>query len=561
MIPETPDPVRCVHYCIGMTTLQDTAWIDRSILDRVPERPAILVRISDDTLGLEKGVTRQWADGKRVMKREGWKGSPLRVMENDTSAYKRRWVTLSDGSRVKRVVRPEFDELLRQIYAGEVDGLIVYDLDRLVRQNRQLEDLIDAVEQMRIPVHSASGGMVNLLTGDGRANARMMCTMATKQSDDTARRVARTAFSLAEEGSVTRGGPRRFGWQSCAVKLEDAEATAIREAARRATDGESLWSIVVDFQARGITPVDPPRKKRTEASGQFTRSSLNNLLRSPRIGGIRIYAGTGRGRAVPINDWRNRVMVKDGAYVMGKWVAVLPVAEWEELQHALDSPKRHRSQQLGQAPVGGANARKYLLTGWLRCGACGGRMNGKPGTERRRPYYQCKPKDQGGCNSVSRDMGRVDALVTELLMRAMEADALVAAEPDLDAEQRAAAESEIGRLSDAKAAARAHWQPGVNDEDYFADRDVLSAKLKAAQAVLSAQPVRRRRSVKNPREAWAAGNLSQKRAMIAEHITHVTIMPQASQGRWGWRDEYVQPSWLREGARSEPDVQPSSQAG
>ncbi|WP_420823494.1 recombinase family protein [Streptomyces natalensis] len=40
------------------------------------------------------------------------------------------------------VLRPEFRQLLADPANGVIDGVIFYDLDRLVRQPRDLEDLI-----------------------------------------------------------------------------------------------------------------------------------------------------------------------------------------------------------------------------------------------------------------------------------------------------------------------------------------------------------------------------------------------------------------------------------
>jgi site-specific DNA recombinase len=53
---------------------------------------------------------------------------------------------------VYRVIRPVYEGALQDLKRGvapngePLDGLIVYDLDRLTRDNRHLEDAIDVVE-------------------------------------------------------------------------------------------------------------------------------------------------------------------------------------------------------------------------------------------------------------------------------------------------------------------------------------------------------------------------------------------------------------------------------
>ncbi|MFI0712169.1 recombinase family protein [Streptomyces inhibens] len=52
------------------------------------------------------------------------------------------------GSIDRIVLRPEFRQRLADLANGVIDGVIFYDLDRLVRQRQNLEALID-VEQWR----------------------------------------------------------------------------------------------------------------------------------------------------------------------------------------------------------------------------------------------------------------------------------------------------------------------------------------------------------------------------------------------------------------------------
>ncbi|GAA1940751.1 hypothetical protein GCM10009738_12580 [Kitasatospora viridis] len=158
----------------------------------VPRRPGVYLRISSDRFGLEAGVDRQLEDAEDTRSRLRWGPFAKVYKENDTSAFKKRKITRSDGSVDWVVIRPEFRRLLADLAAGVIDGVIFYDLDRLVRQPRDLEDLIDIVEHTQRPVVGATGGRMNLINDSDRHMARLMCVMALKSSEDTARRVARS---------------------------------------------------------------------------------------------------------------------------------------------------------------------------------------------------------------------------------------------------------------------------------------------------------------------------------------------------------------------------------
>ncbi|MFJ5593457.1 recombinase family protein [Streptomyces noursei] len=176
----------------------------------LPKRPGAYLRISSDRFALKAGVDRQLEDAETSRTRLSWGPFAEIHRENDTSAFKKRKITKPDGTIDWVVLRPEFRQLLADLALGVIDGVIFYDLDRLVRQPRDLEDLIDIVEYVKRPVTGATGGRMNLINDSDRHMARMMCVMALKSSEDTARRVARQHLSAAQNGQVQ--GRIAFGW-------------------------------------------------------------------------------------------------------------------------------------------------------------------------------------------------------------------------------------------------------------------------------------------------------------------------------------------------------------
>ncbi|WP_308283682.1 recombinase family protein [Streptomyces glomeratus] len=99
--------------------------------------------------------------------------------EPDTSAWKRKRVRQPDGTVAYRVIRPVFEGALEDLKRGttpdgqRLDGLIVYDIDRLTRGNRHLEDAIEVVENFRRPIIDITSTL-DLLTDNGRIVARLL---------------------------------------------------------------------------------------------------------------------------------------------------------------------------------------------------------------------------------------------------------------------------------------------------------------------------------------------------------------------------------------------------
>src|SRR5215471_8050132 len=124
-----------------------------------PENAIALARISHDKLRDEHGVDDQETYLLEEAGKIGW-GIRFVIKENDTSAYIRtRKVPDGNGGFIMRTNRPVFLNVLRMLRSGEADGLLTRDLDRAVRDPRDLEDLIDAIESRkpRIPVESIRG--------------------------------------------------------------------------------------------------------------------------------------------------------------------------------------------------------------------------------------------------------------------------------------------------------------------------------------------------------------------------------------------------------------------
>ncbi|TDD32387.1 recombinase family protein [Actinomadura sp. KC06] len=208
-----------------------------------------LVRISDAEPGDVDGVARQVvaAVDHAAAKRQR---IGLVLVENDTSAFKRRKITLPNGERQLRTVRPQFRKTLRLLESGRWRTFLSVHLDRTVRDPRDLEDLIDVVEQSRprIVVDSVTGSL-RLACDSDITMARVMCAIANQASRDTARRVSDKRRTLAEEGRFG-GGAVRYGFNPDGTVRED-EARWIRAAADQGLADVPLGELTRDLNGQG----------------------------------------------------------------------------------------------------------------------------------------------------------------------------------------------------------------------------------------------------------------------------------------------------------------------
>lgn len=306
-------------------------------------RAAVYTRLSQDPDGTSTATQRQEDDCRRAVVDRGWTVAEV-YRDNDISAYGKK-------------KRPAFEAMLEAVAAGDVDVIVAWRSDRLARQPRDLERVIDSgatFVSCTEPEFQGSSGTLIL---------RMLVNFAAHESGVKSERVARAAKDRAERGLPPVGGGRLLGYSPDGLTLVPAEAELVRDATTRILAGESVYGVCQAWNEAGI------EQPHGGAQGWRT-TNLRRTLASPRLAALRAYQGAVLGPG-------------------GQWPAILDQETWERLQVALSRRQVHRP------------ARKYLLTGLLVCGACGAPMRGSVRSTPPRPYYSCPPPAMGGCSGVA----------------------------------------------------------------------------------------------------------------------------------------------------------------
>ena len=329
-------------------------------------RVGTYARISDDAEQLGLGVGRQQDDTRKLVDLRGWTLVDTYV-DNDVSAYQ------------PKVVRPDFERMLADLETGVVQGIAVYDLDRLARQPADLERIISIYDRKPL-VFATVQGDIDLSTPDGRTMARVMVAFANKASMDTARRVARQKLEKAMNG-IGFSNYRPFGWNEDRLTLNEPEAEILRQAARDVLSGTGLFVICGRLNRQGI---------KTIRGNIWKTHAMRRVLRAPRIAGFAVYQ-------------RELLTDSGGNPVKGKWEPILDEATWR----AVDSILGNTKSRVERKPGG-------LLTNIARCGKCGAGMiiARKKGTF----CYLCRGPDSGGCAGTGISGPRLEAQIKDLLL-------------------------------------------------------------------------------------------------------------------------------------------------
>lgn len=469
-----------------------------------PTSAILLVRISDDREGEEKGVNRQIQDGRQHADRHGWVVGPTDthvIIENDVSAYKRRRVRLPDGTTGLRVIREGFRRGLEMLASGEADGMIGYDLDRVARDPRDLEDLIDVVEQWHVPAVSVTGSL-DLSTDAGITMARVMVAIANKSSRDTGRRVARAHEQTALAGGYGGGGLRPYGFARDGMTPLCGEAWVITRMVAcllgevPPPSGLSRWSLSAIARALDTAGVA------TVGGGLWTSGSVRTILKGPRIAGLRLYKG--------------EIVAK------AQWPAILPRDRWEAVCAVLASNAEPARQ----------GTLKRWLSNVLKCSLCGTMLvswHGPGKGDQKRKYWCASTERYGGCGKIS-----IVAMDTEREVERQVLDVL--SQPhvierlrwNMERADAATLRAELAEDDQQLRELAGMWaRREITLGEYRESRGIIEERTKRSKELLTAASPRliRRLLADDPRVTWQGLTPEEKREAVLLLCEYITVLP------------------------------------
>lgn len=442
-------------------------------------------RISSDSEGLGLGVQRQTAECTAEANRRGWQ-IVRNYVDNDVSATRSK-------------VRPEYQRMLADAEAGAITGLIVWDVDRLTRTPRELEDIIDLADKRGLALASV-GGDIDLATEQGRMMARMKGTVARYETEQQSRRLKSKFQERAEAGqphSYTAYGYRRIteydetgNRVGVHDELHPEQAAVIQLAARLLLGGQSLRGVTGQLNRQGFTS---PRGM------PWTSSTLKQIMVRDRNAGLRRHRGQVIGK--------------------GQWPPMYDQDTHDRVVALLTDPSRRTYR---------GSERKHLLTGIARCGRCEGPMIVNVGGNQARmglrpSAYVCK-----SCTRVVRSQIPVEQFVESVMIARLQLpDALAALSQGDPLEVERSRAKIAGLEARLELAADEYADGGITGPQLRRITDKLRPQIDKARAVLNASmPTAVLADMAGPdaERHWQAASLETKRAVI-EMLCTIKILP------------------------------------
>lgn len=189
-----------------------------------------------DTADEGLGVARQEKECRALAKRLGLRVAHVYV-DNDVSAY-------SDKTR------PQFEDMLDALKRGQYDAMVAWHQDRLYRSMKDMERVIEICHAANTPIHTVSGGNLDVTNATGKGLARIVGTINRMESEHKAERVRAARLQAAEAG-VWYANCRMFGYTVDGA-IDESEAKLIRAAAVDILSGRSASAIIREWNTTGV---------------------------------------------------------------------------------------------------------------------------------------------------------------------------------------------------------------------------------------------------------------------------------------------------------------------
>ena len=353
--------------------------------DPLKSTPAALyARVSSDRQDVDLSVAAQLRALRDYAERNGY-------------LVVREYIDEAESGRVAD--RPQFRKMLDE--ASQADApfqeILVWKFSRFTRKREHAVAFKSMLRRRGIRVTSITEHADD--TPTGKLMEAIIESVDEFYSENLAQEVTRGMCEAASRGfflsSKAPYGYRRIkvldgAKERPTLEVDRDTAPIVKEIFEKSLRGVGLKEIAAELNERGIT----------NKGKRWGRTGLHYVLTNEAYTGTAIWGRTTTGDKQP-----------DPVRAEGAWEALVPREVFDQVQQGLQerAPKKQRPARVGS---------KYLLSGLLRCGACGKPYTGQGAKSGKFSYYVCGTllrEGSGSCTAAHLNAERVESCVVDTI--------------------------------------------------------------------------------------------------------------------------------------------------
>ncbi len=317
---------------------------------------------------------------------------------------------IDDGFSAKDTKRPAYQKMVRDLRTGKINLILVTDLSRLSRHVNDFGRLLEELESYKAKFLSIKE-QFDSSTPAGEMMLNNMINLAQFERKQTSERVSLNFHSRALRG-LSNGGCNILGYDRDPTNkgklvVNEDEALVVRRVFELYLDSRSLKQTARRLMDENHLPkVHSEKRARLAREGKWTLYSVRSILKNMSYVGLReINKKNENEDQEYIKPWQKYQVVK------AVWPAIVSSTVFEESQKALEEGRLVENQRLSTA-----ESRVFLLSGIIRCEACGRALMGQSahGSTKVHRYYGHSKYDLNG-NACTVKNVRADDIETAVL--------------------------------------------------------------------------------------------------------------------------------------------------
>ena len=274
----------------------------------------------------------------------------------------------------KSLNRPAIKRLLRTIAEGKIDGVIVYKLDRLTRNSKDFNYLLELFEKNDVAFVSATES-IDTKSPQGRLMTAIMVQFAQYDRELDQERSKDFHLSRAKKGLWCGGlAPLGYDAKDKLLVVNEKEAEVVRRIFALYIQHQSTIRVAEELNRLGFR-----RKSYQTLTGKPYGGQTFDMDSVLRILQRKVYIGFVRNE-------------RTGQEFPGQHKPIIEPPLFEQVQKLIAS-RNHRGGEIHYA----ANKHGFLLKGLIRCGECGSAVVPyiRPKKDKTYLYYKCLGQNTG----------------------------------------------------------------------------------------------------------------------------------------------------------------------
>ena len=301
--------------------------------------------------------------------------------------------------------RPALSRLRGQVIAGSVQAVVVYRLDRLSRNIRDIIALVLGEWDGRCVIRSATEP-IDTASDTGKLTFTLLSSFADFERGTIRARTLGGKRKNAEQGK-NAGAPYPFGYErgeaTGTYRVVEREAAVVRLIFHLYLQGMGCKPIAEQLNSWGMAArLQGPGRPRL-SPGTWSNTAVLRILRNPVYAGELAYGQRARNPRRGRDGERHYLVNHPDDVIRVESPYIAPIVDQETFRRANEIRQARKSPHLGRRAAGS----EHLLSGLAWC-PCGHSLCGRRSKSVR--YYVCSGRKNKGASVCRSGQVRADVL-------------------------------------------------------------------------------------------------------------------------------------------------------